>query len=399
MFNNNKMNQQFKCQRCGFNTNRKDNLKRHLNRKTICKPSMSNVPIDVLRDQVNVLNQQNHKIPPLIENHQYICKCCKMAYKHKSSYNRHINISSCFKDEKKIHPKLKLKEKGQLSEILDSDFYDEYLTLKFEELKSQHTPNSTTQLDILKSKIITLEEKMTANSVPTLAELMSNKDTEQLSQPKADLYESYIPKTDNIQTNIQTNKQINNQITNNNTINGPHAVGDNNQIYTTKNDNRYQNNQHITNNIYINEFGNEDTKHITKKEWKKIIHEFYQAIPTLVKKVHIENQENQNVFIPSARDNYALVYEKDDWQFRTLTQVLEDIIVTNADRLYDFINENEGEIDERTISKLDTIMEQLENGDTLYKKYQREVKYLLLNNRNLIKDYYEKHYLKPLKHR
>lgn len=366
----------FFCKRCGFKTNRKDNLIRHLKRKNICKPSLLDVSVDSLLKEISVITYQPSKQITSITDNLYICPKCHISYKHKSSYSRHLRTSECFKEQEKQLPKLKPKT-SPLSDILDSDFYDEYLTLKFEELKSKHLPSDNEHLNSLKSKINSIENTMVANSVPTLAELMSQKEPHVIELEP-----------------VKEQSSPMNQTTN---INGLHAVGDNNKLI----DNRYQNNQHnnITNNIYINDFGKEDTGHISKKEWKRIIHKFYQAIPTLVKKIHIDKQTNQNVFIPSIKDNYALVYEKDDWKFRALTQVLEDIIVANADRLYDFINENQGEIDEHAIMKLDTIMEQLENGDTLYKTYQREIKHLLLNNRNLIKDHYETHYLKPLKHR
>lgn len=387
--------QSFSCKRCGFETNRKDNLKRHLKRKKICKPLLSDISVDNLFKQVSIIPCQPVKIITTSnDDNIYICPKCHISYKHKSSYTRHVGTSECFKEMEndKPLPKLRLKESNQnsLSNILDSDFYDEYLTLKFEELKNQHLPSDNEHLSKLKTKINTLENTMVANSVPTLAELMSQKEPQVIELE---------PINSNINTKPESNHQ-NNQL-NQTTTNISKINGDNNQLFNSQIDNRYQNNQHnnITNNIYINEFGKEDTDHISKKEWKRIINKFYQAIPTLVKKIHIDKQSNQNVFIPSIKDNYALVYEKDDWQFRALTQVLEDIIVANADRLYDFINENEGEIDEHAIMKLDTIMEQLENGDTLYKTYQREIKHLLLNNRNLIKDHYETHYLKPLKHR
>lgn len=415
----------FNCQRCGFQTNRKDNFKRHLKRKNPCKSKKSNISTSSLLQSID-FHKESIKPEHNITN-TFICPNCSVIYKHRSSFNRHITSKQCkstgkekvneldnisIKNNKTFQqPKLKVKEK--LYKILDSDFYDEYLTLKFEQLKKQHSTTSDEDINGLANKIGLLEKTMIANSVPTLAELMSQKENQHnienefnLCKINEDIFKE-IKKETNKETimNKQTNEmtyQTNNTLNN---LTGNNAVGDNNCIdnrYQNSNiDNRYQNNQHnnITNNIYINDFGNESVNHISKKDWKKIIHKFYQAIPTLVEKIHIENKENQNVFIPSIKDNYALVYEKDDWQFRALTQVLEDIILTNADRLYDFINENEGEVDERTISKLDTIMEQLENGDTLYKKYQREVKYLLLNNRNLIKDHYEKHYLKPLKHR
>ena len=43
----------YKCQRCGYNTYRKDNFKNHLNRKFICKPILKEVDICVIKQQYN----------------------------------------------------------------------------------------------------------------------------------------------------------------------------------------------------------------------------------------------------------------------------------------------------------------------------------------------------------
>lgn len=373
----------FLCERCGFNTNRKDNLKRHLKRKKVCKPTKLNITRDELIKKMEPQTKRFNIVMEPDNNNLYICSKCNTSYKHRSSFQRHINTGNCYQSSVVVP---EVKEIKSSSNILDSNFYDEYLNLKFEQLKKQQSPDDDGELS---TRIGLLEKTMAGNGVPTLAELMNDK-------PQNNQLNHYQPQTNN-------QSQTYNNLSNITNVKGVNTVGDNNQIdnrYQNSNiDNRYQNNQHITNNIYINEFGNENIDHITKKDWKNIIHKYYGAIPTLVEKVHIENQENQNIFIPSIKDNYALIYEKNNWQFRALTQVLEEIISANADRLYDFINDNQGEIDERTILKLDTIMEQLENGDTLYKKYQNEIKYLLLNNRNLIKAHYEKNFLKPIKHR
>lgn len=383
------MDSNFICPRCGFSTDRKDNFKRHLGRKTVCKAKLTDIPRKIILDDINdsisvkkykliKIDSDNYYSP---NNSSYICSSCNTLYKHKSSYNRHIKLCGIEEPVKLFkYKKQPINEdtiNQQHTQSLDSNFYDEYLNLKFEQLKSEYlSPTKNKIHDINNIKIGQLEQKMLQQQVPTLAQLLTDKEN--------NTYSDYHPQQMNMD-----NKRIiaNNTIGNNNMVNS--------QV-----DNRYQNNQNnITNNIYINDFGKETTKHISKKDWKKIVHKLYQAIPTLVEKVHIENKENQNVFLPSIKDNYALIYEKDNWQFKALTQVLEDIISTNADRLYEFITDNQGELDEKVIVKLDNVMEQLEHNDKLYKKYQREIKYLLVNNRDMIKEHYEQHYSKPLKHR
>ena len=48
----------FTCERCGYCSIYKSNLKSHLNRKIICKPVVKDIGIDVLKEKIN----QNKKL-------------------------------------------------------------------------------------------------------------------------------------------------------------------------------------------------------------------------------------------------------------------------------------------------------------------------------------------------
>ena len=48
----------FNCERCGYCSLYKSNLKSHLNRKNICKPIVKDIDIKVLKEKIN----QNKKV-------------------------------------------------------------------------------------------------------------------------------------------------------------------------------------------------------------------------------------------------------------------------------------------------------------------------------------------------
>jgi hypothetical protein len=64
------------CKRCGYQTNRKDYLKRHLSRKFECKPLLSNISVACL---LNELNPEN----------KFKCRYCEKTYTFISGRSRH----------------------------------------------------------------------------------------------------------------------------------------------------------------------------------------------------------------------------------------------------------------------------------------------------------------------
>ena len=50
------INRMFYCKRCGYTTNKKGNLKNHYLRKRPCKPILSNIRFDSLKEELNKKN-------------------------------------------------------------------------------------------------------------------------------------------------------------------------------------------------------------------------------------------------------------------------------------------------------------------------------------------------------
>ena len=64
------------CKRCGYQTNRKDYLKRHLSRKFECKPLLSNISVVCLLNELNPKNK-------------FKCRYCEKTYSFISGRSRH----------------------------------------------------------------------------------------------------------------------------------------------------------------------------------------------------------------------------------------------------------------------------------------------------------------------
>lgn len=154
-----------------------------------------------------------------------------------------------------------------------------------------------------------------------------------------------------------------------------------------------QNTQDVYNknefNITINEYGKEDVSSVSQSEWKQIVKKLYCALPDLVKKVHFDIETNRNVYVPNIREKYAMVWKNGNWEMMDIREVLDDLLVNNTDRIYEFLEENEGFLGDTLSTKMNSIIEKIGSSKKLQKKYQDQIKMILINNRSVVKNTYE----------
>lgn len=184
---------------------------------------------------------------------------------------------------------------------------------------------------------------------------------------------------DNSNSSIQNNNKLENSLNNYNTKAHNYQLKQNTQDVYNKNEF----------NITINEYGKEDVSSVSQSEWKQIVKKLYCALPDLVKKVHFDIETNRNVYVPNIREKYAMVWKNDNWEMMDIREVLEELLVNNTDRLYEFLEENEGYIGDSLSTKMNSIIEKIGSSKKLQKKYQDQIKMILINNRSVVKNTYE----------
>ena len=117
-------------------------------------------------------------------------------------------------------------------------------------------------------------------------------------------------------------------------------INEKNEIYR-KMDNlldKVGNTTHITNNIHLNNYGNEDLTHLSKNQLTNFIKIPFQMIPKMVEAVHFndEKPENKNIFIPNKKDNFVKVYKDNKWIYQDKNETI-DTLVNNK---YTVMNEH-----------------------------------------------------------
>lgn len=139
-----------------------------------------------------------------------------------------------------------------------------------------------------------------------------------------------------------------------------------------------QNNQF---NIILKAYNNPNLQDI-EKHLKTSVKKIFMAVPTLVEKIHFneEKPENHNLVIKNARAKLAKVFNGKKWKTIDEEQLLDELVDTYESLLIEYSNENGSKYTE----KMDKIKTR-DSEEKVYDDMKVEVKKVLYDNRDMIK--------------
>ena len=327
----------YKCKRCGYFCDQKNDLRKHFNRKKQCKPILEDIDIETLKLQLEngittvnteINNQVNNPVNKNTnkDNNILECRYCNKVFSHKQS--KYLHESKYCKE--------KLKKQDELAEL------KEQLAQKDQ---------------ILEEKLAQKDAEMKAQM-----EILINFNKEQMEQQKEFLIK-----------HIETLMKNAGNTTNNNNIN--------NTDNSTNIDK-----QEI--NIHINGFGNEDISYITDRHFRHWFNGPFSAIPNLIEYIHFnpKKPENWNAKIPDDKTSKALIYnaEKEMWVKREKKEVINDMVEKSYNMLdTNFEIQKEAKtLDEKGKRKFENFMKIYDKGNKqLDKRYETEIREKLMNFR------------------
>lgn len=137
------------------------------------------------------------------------------------------------------------------------------------------------------------------------------------------------------------------------------------------------------NNFILNNFGEENTKYLSKEYMLKLIKMPYGSIPKLIKDIHFhpKHPENHNLKITNKKLPYIQLYKNSKWTIHDKKEVINNII----DDSFNLIDEHYHESDKETFlknkkQKYEIFQKQMSNNDkNVKKKINKEVEIMILN--------------------
>jgi hypothetical protein len=156
--------------------------------------------------------------------------------------------------------------------------------------------------------------------------------------------------------------------------------------------NTTNNNSHntINNTIHINNYGNENLKHLKSKDFIGLLNGIYSAVPKLIEKIHFDpkHPENQNIKYPNMKLPYLKIMKDDKWQFVDKKDELLDLIDAKCymlkEKYYAILEKKKYNITEVQRNKIEEFMKKYhEDEKQTTIELLKRTELMLLNNKNI----------------
>ena len=145
------------------------------------------------------------------------------------------------------------------------------------------------------------------------------------------------------------------------------------------------NNNNNTQNIIINNFGNEDISHVTKKQILRALRMNKECPVELVKLIHFNNDkpENHNIYKPNFKDKYVKYYENNIWKIGDLMKVVTELYLSKMDIAEEKFEELKQFLEETKKDRFQQLLDNREEPDIMGEILKRIIE-ILYNERNVV---------------
>ena len=257
------------------------------------------------------------------------CKCCKYKTIYKTNFDKHL---------------LTNKHKKNSEIVDDKPFTCKYCSqkYKYKQSLSKHVKYSCT-----KNKDEDLKE---------LTRLLNNQNNQIKDQNKQ-------IETQNKQIETQ-NKQIEK-------LKGKLEIN----INTTVNN--------IQNNITLLSYTNTDTSHLTDHDYIACIKTTNGCVVEMIEKVHFnpKKPENRNLFIPSMKDKYVMVYEAGNWKLNHKKDVIEKLYDEKEELISEWVEIHPHDTESKKAFERYLFLKDTDKDEKNKKSLHDQTRVLLFNNR------------------
>ena len=147
--------------------------------------------------------------------------------------------------------------------------------------------------------------------------------------------------------------------------------------------------QNIQNNIKLLAYNKSDISDLTENDFIRCFNHNNMCVPHLLKRIHFnpKKPENHNVFISNLKSGHIMLYDGKQWNTFNRDEIVDDIFDDKHDILEQKYEEwvDVGKDYPIIFYKFRRYLEKM-NNEIVLKKIKDEMKFILYNNRNLIKN-------------
>jgi len=144
------------------------------------------------------------------------------------------------------------------------------------------------------------------------------------------------------------------------------------------------NTNNFTQNIVLNNYGNEDLTHITKSFKHNLLKGPYKMIPKLIEAVHFSKKcpQNKNICLPNKNKPYLKIFHDGIWKYKDKKEGIQELIDINYTRLDNEYTDGDIEFDKDQNKRYMVFKSQVDD-DNLLKKIEKDIELVLLNQEKL----------------
>jgi hypothetical protein len=146
--------------------------------------------------------------------------------------------------------------------------------------------------------------------------------------------------------------------------------------------------QNIQNNIKLLAYDKTDISDLTDKDFIRCFNHNNMCVPHLLKRIHFNKKkpENHNVLLSNLKSGHIMLYDGKQWNTFNRDEVIDDMFDEKHDILEQKYEEwiDVGKDYPIIYYKFRRYLEKM-NNDVVMKKIKEEMKFVLYNNRNVVK--------------
>jgi hypothetical protein len=141
-------------------------------------------------------------------------------------------------------------------------------------------------------------------------------------------------------------------------------------------------NLNVGGDVKVVKFGSENLSYISDDLFKQILGRGFRSVSEFIGHSHFDpnHPENHNIYIANIKEDYVVIYDGDKWTINKRDEVVENIIYTKSDFLFNKFRELRSEMRQIDIDKFMRFMSERDEDRTM-NILKEEIKLQLYNNR------------------